>query len=350
MATKREKIDQEIVKRIREHGSITTSFLVDKFSVSRTYAHACLCSLENAGVVRRVGSTNRSRYIFPEDGLSKQTTWVKTFQNKKIMMDESAILQMIRDETTLFAGLRGAVKSIFEYAFTEIVNNAREHSRANKIVISVERREGKDSHVFFRIKDNGIGIFTHIQKTIHLGSEEEAIEWLLKGKCTTASAGHSGEGIFFTSKIADTFSIRSGDVELRFDNTIPDAFVGEKRSIKGTDVEFSINTATNKDLIELFTQYCTDSDEMSAFDTTLIHVKVYQLGGTCISRSQAKRLTSGLEKFKRIVLDFTDVSLIGQGFADEVFRVWQNQYKDTEFTVQNANSKVQFMIRRAQAQ
>jgi len=46
-----------------------------------------------------------------------------------------------------------------------------------------------------------------------------------------------------------------------------------------------------------------------------------------ISRSQAKRILRGLEKhFKVITLDFTGVTLVGQGFVDEVFRVYKNQH------------------------
>jgi hypothetical protein len=37
----------------------------------------------------------------------------------------------------------------------------------------------------------------------------EAIQDLLKGKQTTMPKSHSGEGIFFTSKIADNLTISS---------------------------------------------------------------------------------------------------------------------------------------------
>jgi len=59
-----------------------------------------------------------------------------------------------------------------------------------------------------------------------------------------------------------------------------------------------------------------------------------------ISRSQAKRLLMGLEKFKQVVLDFKGVSSVGQAFVDEVFRVFQNEHPDIAIQYFNANLKL----------
>ena len=53
---------------------------------------------------------------------------------------------------------------------------------------------------------------------------------------------------------------------------------------------------------------------------------------------------SGLDKFKTILLDFKNVETVGQGFADEVFRVWKSRHPGIEIIVKNANDNVQFMI------
>ena len=45
------------------------------------------------------------------------------------------------------------------------------------------------------------------------------------------------------------------------------------------------------------------------------------------------------------MLDFTDVNSIGQSFADEVFRVFKNQYPEISIEVTNTNSVVDAMIR-----
>ena len=45
------------------------------------------------------------------------------------------------------------------------------------------------------------------------------------------------------------------------------------------------------------------------------------------------------------MLDFKGVNSIGQGFADEVFRVFKNQYPEISIEVSNTNSAVDAMIR-----
>ena len=58
----------------------------------------------------------------------------------------------------------------------------------------------------------------------------------------------------------------------------------------------------------------------------------------------------GLEKFKTIVLDFAAVTDVGQAFADEVFRVFQNEYPDIKIVHLNTSKDVEEMIKRAIAE
>jgi len=66
-----------------------------------------------------------------------------------------------------------------------------------------------------------------------------------------------------------------------------------------------------------------------------------------VSRSQAKRILAGIDRFKVVSLDFTGVEWIGQAFADEIFRVYQNAHPDIEILVESANTDVRAMIQRA---
>src|SRR5688572_19822491 len=65
-----------------------------------------------------------------------------------------------------------------------------------------------------------------------------------------------------------------------------------------------------------------------------------------ISRSQAKRILVGLEKFHLVVLDFRNVRTVGQAFVDEVFRVFGQDHPEVKFEHINANENVEFMILR----
>ncbi len=83
------------------------------------------------------------------------------------------------------------------------------------------------------------------------------------------------------------------------------------------------------------------------FDKTEVRVKLYTLAGIHVSRSQARRVLSGLEKFKIVVFDFDRVSMVGQAFADEIFRVFQNKYPYIKLETENMNESVKFMVERA---
>lgn len=55
----------------------------------------------------------------------------------------------------------------------------------------------------------------------------------------------------------------------------------------------------------------------------------------------------GLDRFREVVLDFEGVEAIGQGFADEVFRVWPAAHPETRLVPERMNATVAFMARRA---
>ena len=64
-------------------------------------------------------------------------------------------------------------------------------------------------------------------------------------------------------------------------------------------------------------------------------------------RDKELSIIFGLEKFKRIVLDFKGVTGIGQGFADEIFRVFQSNHPESSIESINTSPAVEYMIKRA---
>ena len=84
-----------------------------------------------------------------------------------------------------------------------------------------------------------------------------------------------------------------------------------------------------------------------AIDRTEIVVELSRFGEEALmSRSQAKKILRNLEDFSVITLDFKGVEIVGQGFADEVFRVYQNEYPDKQIKYIHGNKDVTFMIDR----
>lgn len=98
-------------------------------------------------------------------------------------------------------------------------------------------------------------------------------------------------------------------------------------------------------LEEIFSEY-TDEFE---FSRTRIMIKLFEIGVRFVSRSEGKRLMRGLERFREIVLDFSGVEGVGQGFADEVFRVWAHDHPHVTIVPVHMNDSVRFMVERARA-
>jgi hypothetical protein len=76
-------------------------------------------------------------------------------------------------------------------------------------------------------------------------------------------------------------------------------------------------------------------------------VRLFAIGSEFVSRSQAKRLVHGLERFREVVLDFEGVDLVGQGFADQVFRIWARQHPEVRLIPVAMSEPVAFMVERS---
>ncbi len=93
----------------------------------------------------------------------------------------------------------------------------------------------------------------------------------------------------------------------------------------------------------LFDEYANDDFE---FDRANYRVKL-TADRELLSRSQAKRILLGLDSYKKIIFDFSKVKMIGQAFADEIFRVFQKHHPNIKITFSNSNEVVTGMILRA---
>ncbi len=324
-----------------KEGEIRSTAVAKELGISRQYSQRILRELVQEGVLMKLGSTRGASYVLPK--YAGRVTWKfnKRFSNHNLA--EHKVLEDVEGRAQFRESLPENLRSMFEYAFSEMLNNAIEHSQSENIEVVVEKR---GDTLLFWINDFGIGVFRNVMQKRHLKSELEAIQDLLKGKTTTQPQAHSGEGIFFTSKVADVFSLESFGQKLIIDNVVKDIFIEEaKPSKRGTKVFFQIACSSQKHLSDLFKEYQTDPSEYG-FDKTEIQIKLYTLGTVHVSRSQARRVLSGLEKFKSIILDFDQVPTIGQAFADEIFRVFKNRHPHIKIIPTNMNETVRFWVER----
>lgn len=332
------RIKDLIKKRIKEKQSIKVSKIVEETGFSRVYVHRVMSQMIKDGILKKVGRTQKAEYILNEQTKRTPKVIFRYLNNRDL--EEDIIWNSVK-RSNLFEDVPDNVVNVLNYAFTEMLNNAIEHSESKSIEVKIEKT--KDL-IIFNINDAGIGILNNIKNKKKLKNKQEAIQDLLKGKQTTMSEAHSGEGIFFTSKVADKMIIYASGKKIIFDNQIDDIFVKDNPQRKGTRVYFEISTKSKKKLEDVFKKYTGESFE---FGKTEVLIKLYRMGVEYISRSQARRVVVGLDKFKYVILDFDKVETVGQGFADEVFRVWQNKYPKIKIDYKNANDNVELMIKRA---
>lgn len=333
-----------IFKKLKEKGEVKSSEIVEATGYSRAYINRYFKELREEGILFQIGKANKTKYIpATEEIISKERKSICKVHRilNNLNLYEDKVFNGIKKHSGIVESLNSNVSDIIEYAFTEMLNNAIEHSKSKKIEIIIEKRT---SNIIFEVRDWGIGIFNNIMSKKGLSSEMDAIQDLLKGKQTTAPTYHSGEGIFFTSRIGDILTIQSFKKKLIFDNLIEDIFIRDIKNTKGTRVLFSVNLNSKRDINKIFNRY---SDNNYEFSRTEIAIKLYAGDVNYISRSQARRVITGLENFKTMVLDFKEIDTIGQAFADEVFRVWKTKNPRVNIIFKNANENVLFMIKRA---
>jgi anti-sigma regulatory factor (Ser/Thr protein kinase) len=283
----------------------------------------------------KTGSTRAARY-FPYESAAPARTLKRDLALSGL--DESAVYEHIAISLTL-SQLADSVESIVHYAFTEILNNAIDHSMSERCTVEVRLDATKIS---FTVRDSGIGVFYSIADKFDLQNEHDAMIELIKGKTTTQPRAHSGEGIFFVSRAADRFSLRSHRLQLEWDNKRADVFVSEPRFLKGTLASFEIDRNSRTRLENVFAEFAPEAYDFQ-FQKTRVLVKL--LRRDYVSRSEAKRLLHNLDKFSEIELDMRDVRNVGQGFADEVFRVFATAHPDIVIRFVNASDAVTAIIK-----
>lgn len=333
-----------ILKIASEKGKIKTSDVMKelKNTKSRQYISSVIKIMVNKKLLLKGGSTAGSFYILPQnDHLLGDEITVKI---RRENLEEHKVFNDLKERAPFIDKLKENILSILFYAFTEMLNNAIEHSHSKYIKISIRKDK---QNILFIIDDFGVGVFRNVMEKQGLKSELEAIQDLLKGKTTTQPHSHTGEGIFFTSKIADTYILESFGYRLKVDNLIKDVFIEELVPQKrGTKVIFTLSPQSKKHLNDVFSQFVSEPGGID-FNKTEIKVRLFALGTVYISRSQARRILAGLDKFKTIIFDFNRVTTVGQAFADEIFRVFQQKHPEIKIEPINMIEPVKFMVNRA---
>jgi anti-sigma regulatory factor (Ser/Thr protein kinase) len=339
-------VGRERAKAIRQYilDHLTTEEFADinrqtaeHFGVSRYTVHKQLRRLEAKSLVEGRGRTKAREHRLVAD--------VSTKRFKVSGLDEDQLWRSFADPR--LRDLPANVLEICRYGFTEMVNNVIDHSGSPDVLVSISRTP-KETELM--VSDGGVGVFRKIQQAMSLPSMQEALFELTKGKLTTDPSKHTGEGIFYTTRVFDQFRLLSGDLYLTHDREEDDWLLGsDDESKTGTTVFMRIDPRSPHTLQEVFEHYASGRDDY-AFSKTNVVLRLLDTGDdvSFVSRSQAKRVLARLPRFKEVLLDFEGVNMIGPAFADEIFRVFANEHPEVHLRPIRATNDVHRMIQRAQ--
>ena len=327
-----------ILQNIEAHPQDIARLAADKFGFTRQAANRFLRELVAAGQISPQGKTSQRRYTLPP---LRNESFHLPLQG----LHEDAVWR--NHLAALLDDLPSNVRGIWEYAASEMINNAIDHANGTTLSVHCERNTVRTQLI---LRDNGIGIFRKIKEACHLEDERHAVLELAKGKLTTDPKHHTGEGIFFTSRMLDDFAILSGDVFFTHKyGKEEDWILQQEKPSTGTAVFMLLANHSPRTSQEVFESFAS-ADNDYGFNKTVVPVRLARQGlEQLVSRSQAKRLLARVDRFHIVIFNFADVDMIGPAFADEIFRVFERSHPNIEILVSHASPAVEQMIARARA-
>lgn len=330
--SKYEALVRTVTRDVIEHPRDLTRHYAERFKISRVSANKYIQQLETKGWIARSGPSThpvfslgfkrRVSKLCSLNGLEEHVVWEKDFRP--------------------FFNLTPNVQNLASHGFTEMMNNAVDHSGGESVFAWMDQDEGNLSII---ISDDGIGIFEKITNALNLPDMRQALFELSKGKLTTDPSNHSGEGVFFTSRMFDTYEIAANGLKFNHSDHSPIDWLREEKGVfeEGTAVFMRIALTSQRTAGDVYSQF-TDAPEDYGFSKTVVPMKLARYGDEqLISRSQAKRLIARFDRFKIVILDFDGIQEIGQAFADELFRVYAIAHPEVELIPKNLSEQVERM-------
>ena len=328
---------RSVTRDVVEHPRDLTRCYAERLGISRVAANRYVQQLEREGWIARSGPSThpvfspgykrRVARLYALSDLEEHVVWERDFKP--------------------YLTLTPNLLSIAGHGFTEMVNNAIDHSGGSDVFVWASQDERS---LRILVSDDGIGIFKKISTALNLPDMRQALFELAKGKLTTDPSRHTGEGVFFTSRMFDMFEIAANGLTFNHDAGSRD-WLDERANVfqHGTAIFMSIALDSARTTAEVYAQF-TKAPEDFDFSKTVVPMRLARLGDEqLVSRSQAKRLIARFDRFRTVILDFDGVSEIGQAFADELFRVYGGSHPDVELLPSNMSEQIERMYLRAMA-
>jgi len=330
-------LTQWITAAALAHGEDLSAHVAERCGVSRATASKALARLVEGQWLVREGTPRRARY---KPGLMRQV--VRRYVLSGLQEDQP----WSRDFAAQFK-LPSHVARMAQHAFTELLNNAIDHSNGTSVVVSMRQTP---SHIQLLVSDDGRGVFDTISERFDIADPALAVLELSKGKLTSQPDRHSGRGLYFTAKLADVFDLHAN--EMAFQQRCWDqatSLRARPAGRQGTSVFVSIALDTTRTLDEVLRAHSLDGAGYG-FERTVVPMRLLTSGDAGLeSRAQARRAALRLQQFRRAEMDFAGIADIGHGFADELFRVFRREQPGVEIVPINMAPRVAALVGAVQA-
>lgn len=321
---KKQSIIIYMLEKIQQKCDGVSKIVAEAFDINQNTVHTYINELVDKGIIKRV---KRGEYE-----LVKKKYEYKYSRSDKEMENDTYVYEHCL--YNLIENLSQNVKDIWSYVISEMINNVIDHSQAENFKLIIEQSY-IDTQVL--ILDDGIGIFVKIKDYFGFNTIDDAIGELFKGKLTTDIENHSGEGIFFSSKMVDDFFIVSSG-KIFSNNKYGNSKIMNlaQTNTEGTGVYMSLSNFTQRNPQEVFDLYANTE---GGFVKTKVPLKNI-FDASPVSRSQAKRVCNRLEEFKEVEIDFDGIQWMGQGFAHQIFVVFARKHPDIKLEPVNMSEDV----------
>ena len=306
-----------ITQAALEHGPRLPEHLMQRLTIKRRTANKLLKDLVAAQWLASQGSRRKTDY---RPGVLRQV--VQRYPLERLQED----LPWRTDFAPCFE-LPAEVGRMVRYAFTELLNNAVDHSGGSTVTVSL-RQTPLQAQLL--VSDDGCGLFDCIAQGFGIADPHLALLDLSKGKLTSAPDAHCGHGLYFTARLADVLCLQANQVG--FQRRAWEAQPwrnGTPAAQRGTSVYLAIALDTPRTLDSVLCDHSL-SPGSYAFDRTEVPLQLMATDAVLASRAEARRALARLAQFRRADINFSGIEDIGQGFADEMFRVFRKTHPGVE--------------------
>lgn len=292
------------------HPQALPQHLCERLGVQRRCALRHLRELERHQWLRRVGTSRRLQY---RPGALREV--VRTYALAQLQED----IAWSRDFAPSL-DVATHVARMAQHAFTELVNNAVDHSGGTRVVVSMRQTA---TQLQLLVSDDGQGLFDVVGAHFGIPDPTLAMLELAKGKLSSQPGRHSGRGLYFTARVADVIDVHANASAFQQRQWQPDQWLPVRSACRGgTSVYVAICLDTERTLDAVMRRASLDGSG-PGFDRTVVPLKLIAgAAGVLESRALARRVAARLASFRRAEVDFQGIADVGYAFADELFRVF----------------------------